>query len=75
MRDGAMSHTKQRLKSVSYLQALDAAEQASRWEKGAPVSRGDTRGDLGGDGTRAPCALGARFEPAAAVSKPQSEVA
>jgi CO/xanthine dehydrogenase Mo-binding subunit/aerobic-type carbon monoxide dehydrogenase small subunit (CoxS/CutS family) len=75
MRDGAMSHTKQRLKSVSYLQALDAAEQASRWEKGAPVSRGDTRGDLGGDGTRAPCALGARFEPAAAESKPQSEVA
>jgi nicotinate dehydrogenase large molybdopterin subunit len=75
MRDGAMSHTKQRLKSVSYLQALDAAEQASRWEKGAPVSRGDTRGDLGGDGTRAPCALGARFEPAAAESKPKSEVA
>jgi nicotinate dehydrogenase large molybdopterin subunit len=74
MRDGAMSHTKQRLKSVSYVRALDAAEQASRWEKGAPVARGDSRGDLGGDGTRAPCALGARFD-AAAGDKPQSEVA
>ena len=57
-----MTHTKQTLKSVSYLRVLEAAEKASRWEKGAPVSRGDTRGDLGGDGTRAPCALGARFE-------------
>ena len=74
MRDGAMSHTKQRLKSVSYVRALDAAEQASRWEKGAPVARGDVRGDLGGDGTRAPCALGARFDTAAG-GKPQSEVA
>jgi CO/xanthine dehydrogenase Mo-binding subunit len=74
MRDGAMSHTKQRLKSVSYVRALDAAEQASRWEKGAPVARGDVRGDLGGDGTRAPCALGARFDTAAG-DKPQSEVA
>src|SRR4249919_3978947 len=62
MRDGAMSHTKQRLKSVSYLRALEAAEQVSRWEKGPPVVRGDSRGDLGGDGTRAPCALGARFD-------------
>jgi CO/xanthine dehydrogenase Mo-binding subunit/aerobic-type carbon monoxide dehydrogenase small subunit (CoxS/CutS family) len=74
MRDGAMSHTKQRLKSVSYVRALDAAEQASRWEKGAPAARGDSRGDLGGEGTRAPCALGARFD-TAPESKSQSEVA
>jgi CO/xanthine dehydrogenase Mo-binding subunit/aerobic-type carbon monoxide dehydrogenase small subunit (CoxS/CutS family) len=74
MRDGAMSHTKQRLKSVSYLRALDAAEQASRWEKGAPTTRGEVRGDLGGDGTRAPCALGARFDETA-PGKAQSEVA
>ena len=74
MRDGAMSHTKQHLKSVSYLRALNAAEQASRWEKGAPAVRGDVRGDLGGDGTRAPCALGARFD-TAAEPKSQSEVA
>jgi CO/xanthine dehydrogenase Mo-binding subunit/aerobic-type carbon monoxide dehydrogenase small subunit (CoxS/CutS family) len=74
MRDGAMSHTKQRLKSVSYVRALNAAEQASRWEKGAPAARGDSRGDLGGEGTRAPCALGARFD-TAPESKSQSEVA
>jgi nicotinate dehydrogenase large molybdopterin subunit len=62
MRDGAVTHTKQKLKSVSLLRALDAVEQVSGWEIGPPVSRGDTRRDLGGEGTRPPCALGARFE-------------
>ena len=61
MRDGATTHTKQTLRSVSYLRTLEAAEQASGWEKGAPVSRGDSRGDLDGPGLRAPCSLGARF--------------
>jgi CO/xanthine dehydrogenase Mo-binding subunit len=61
MKDGALTHTKQRLKSVSLSRALDAVEQASRWESGPPVSRGDVRRDLGGEGTRPPCALGARF--------------
>src|SRR5262245_9527624 len=63
MRDGAVTHTKQTLRSVAYLRTLDAAEQASGWEKGAPVSRGATRRDLDGPGVRAPCALGARFAP------------
>ncbi len=61
MRDGAITHTRQKLKSVSLLRALDAAETASRWEKGPPVSRGGARGDLNGTGTRPPCTLGARF--------------
>src|SRR5262249_14175235 len=61
MRDGATTHTKQKLKSVSLMRALDAAEKASRWEPGPPVSRGDARNDLNGEGTRPPCALGARF--------------
>ncbi|MGV3634568.1 MAG: molybdopterin-dependent oxidoreductase [Pseudorhodoplanes sp.] len=61
MRDGAETHTKQRLKSVSYLRVLGAAEKGSRWEKGAPSSRGDARSDLAGDGVREPCSLGARF--------------
>jgi len=61
MRDGAETHTKQKLKSVSYLRVLEAAERGSRWEKGAPVSRGGTRSDIGGDGVREPCSLGARF--------------
>jgi CO/xanthine dehydrogenase Mo-binding subunit len=73
MRDGATTHTKQPLKSVSLLRALDAAEQASRWEAGAPTSRGVTRRDLGGEGTRPPCTLGARF--AASVAPAESEVA
>jgi CO/xanthine dehydrogenase Mo-binding subunit len=61
MRDGAETHTKQKLKSVSYLRVLEAAERGSRWEKGAPVSRGDARSDLAGEGVREPCSLGARF--------------
>jgi CO/xanthine dehydrogenase Mo-binding subunit/aerobic-type carbon monoxide dehydrogenase small subunit (CoxS/CutS family) len=63
MRDGAETHTKQQLKSVSYLRVLEAAEKASNWEKGAPVSRGDSRSDFArvGEGVRAPCSLGARF--------------
>jgi CO/xanthine dehydrogenase Mo-binding subunit len=73
MRDGAVTHTKQQLKSVSYLKVLEAAEKAAKWEAGAPVSRGDDRTDLRQEGARAPCALGARF--AAAEAKIDSEVA
>lgn len=64
MRDGAQTHTKQQLKSVSYLRVLEAAENASKWEKGAPVSRGECRSDFArvGEGVRAACSLGARFE-------------
>jgi CO/xanthine dehydrogenase Mo-binding subunit len=61
MRDGAETHTKQQLKSVSYLRVLEAAEHGSRWEKGAPVSRGEQRSDLSGDDVREACTLGARF--------------
>lgn len=66
MRDGAETHTKQTLKSVSYLRVLEAAERGSRWEKGAPVSRGGARSDIGGEGVREPCSLGARFTSEAA---------
>jgi CO/xanthine dehydrogenase Mo-binding subunit/aerobic-type carbon monoxide dehydrogenase small subunit (CoxS/CutS family) len=64
MRDGAQTHTKQQLKSVSYLRVLEAAEKASKWEKGAPISRGASRADFArtGEGARAACSLGARFE-------------
>ncbi|MGB9040956.1 MAG: molybdopterin cofactor-binding domain-containing protein, partial [Pseudolabrys sp.] len=66
MRDGALTHTKAKLGSVSLSRALDALEKASGWEAGAPVSRGEKRGDLNRDDVRPPCALGARF---AAVEK------
>jgi CO/xanthine dehydrogenase Mo-binding subunit len=62
MRDGATTHTKQTLGTVSLSRVLDAAEKASGWEAGAPVSRGATRNDLGRADTRPPVALGARFE-------------
>jgi CO/xanthine dehydrogenase Mo-binding subunit/aerobic-type carbon monoxide dehydrogenase small subunit (CoxS/CutS family) len=61
MRDGAVTHTKQKLGSVSLMRVLDAAEKASGWEQGAPTSRGDTRKDLGRPDIRPPVALGARF--------------
>ena len=49
MQNGAITHTKQKLKSVSLLRALDAAEKISGWDSGPPVSRGGARNDLGGD--------------------------
>jgi CO/xanthine dehydrogenase Mo-binding subunit len=61
MRDGAVTHTKQTLGSVSLLRALEAAEKASGWEAGSPVSRGDKRRDLDRADIRPPVALGARF--------------
>lgn len=61
MRDGATTHTKAKLGSVSLMRALDAAEKASGWEKGVSNSRGATRKDLAGDDVRPSCALGARF--------------
>jgi CO/xanthine dehydrogenase Mo-binding subunit/aerobic-type carbon monoxide dehydrogenase small subunit (CoxS/CutS family) len=61
MRDGAVTHTRQKLGSVSLLRALDAAEKASGWEPGAPVSRGDARRDVDRADIRPPVALGARF--------------
>ena len=69
MRDGAVTHTRQTLRSVSLLAALKAAEEAAGWQAGAPVSRGDTRTDLAKDGVRPPCSLGARFEAPAAKSE------
>jgi len=69
MRDGAITHTKQKLGSVSLLRTLDAAEQASGWEQGAPVSRGNKRRDLDRADIRPPVALGARF---AAVEKQEA---
>lgn len=71
-REGDTTHTKQVLGSVSLDRVMEAAERAARWEAGAPVSRGETRGDLGGPGTRAPCTLGARFREAAPAA-PTSE--
>jgi CO/xanthine dehydrogenase Mo-binding subunit/aerobic-type carbon monoxide dehydrogenase small subunit (CoxS/CutS family) len=65
MRNGAVTHTKQTLGSVSLLRTLDAAEKASGWEKGVPSCRGAQRKDLDRDDIRPPVSLGARFATAA----------
>lgn len=72
MRDGAITHTQQQLGSVSIGRVLDAAEAAARWEAGTP-GRGASRSDLGGEGTRQPCTLGARFS--SSSPQPKQEVA
>ncbi|WP_420397208.1 molybdopterin-dependent oxidoreductase [Nioella sp.] len=61
MRIGSRTHTQQELTTASLDRVLDAAEEASRWEAGAPKVRGPRRGDLGGPDTRQPCTLGARI--------------
>jgi CO/xanthine dehydrogenase Mo-binding subunit/aerobic-type carbon monoxide dehydrogenase small subunit (CoxS/CutS family) len=61
MSDGAVTHTRQKLGSVSLSRVFDSAEKASGWEVGAPVSRGGRRSDLDRDGIRPPCTLGAHF--------------
>lgn len=72
MKIGARTHTQQRLETASLDRVLDAAENASRWEKGAPHVRGAERGDLNGPDTRQPCTLGARIK-AEAKSKSDAE--
>lgn len=61
MKIGSLTHTQQKLETVSIAEVLDTAESFSRWEKGAPTARGATRSDLGGPDTRQSCTLGARF--------------
>jgi nicotinate dehydrogenase large molybdopterin subunit len=61
MQDGATTHTKAKLGTVSLSRALNAAEKASGWEAGTPNVRGQTRGDLARDDVRPAVSLGARF--------------
>ncbi len=74
MRDGAVTHTKQTLGSVSLAKVLDACEAASNWERGAPAERGAHRKDLDGPGVREVCTLGARIAPPSSPTR-DSEVA
>lgn len=61
MTDGAITHTQQKLGSVSFGRVLEAAQTGSKWEEGPSNSRGRERGDLQSSDNRAPCTLGARF--------------
>lgn len=64
MKKGSLTHTKQRLGSVSLGSVLDAAEASSQWETGVPDVRGSQRQDLDLVGSRKPCTLGARIRQA-----------
>jgi CO/xanthine dehydrogenase Mo-binding subunit/aerobic-type carbon monoxide dehydrogenase small subunit (CoxS/CutS family) len=69
MKVGSLTHTGQRLETVSIAEVLETAEAFCRWETGAPTSRGATRGDLGGPDTRRSCTLGARIKAKTAGSR------
>lgn len=73
MKIGSSTHTQQMLETASLDRVLEAAETASRWEKGAPRVRGAERGDLNGPDTRKPCTLGARIKSAAKDDAKTSE--
>ncbi len=75
MKIGALTHTQQMLETASLDRVLDAAEKASRWEKGAPKVRGAERSDLGGPDTRKPCTLGARIKDGAGAAPKSEKVA
>lgn len=68
MKIGSRTHTQQELKTASLDRVMEAAEEASRWETGPPMVRGQNRGDLGGPGARAPCTLGARIKAEIGIS-------
>jgi len=64
MRDGATTHTRQQLDRVLAVECLEGVVAAAGWDGGVPHRQGQglpARQDLGGEGTRAPCALGARL--------------
>lgn len=73
MKIGSSTHTQQKLETASLDRVLEAAETASRWEKGSPRVRGADRGDLNGPDTRKPCTLGARIKSAASDGAKTSE--
>ncbi len=66
MRDGATTHTRQQLDRVLAVECLDGVIEAAGWDGGVPHRQAKglaPRQDLGGPGTREPCALGARLAP------------
>ena len=66
MRDGATTHTRQQLDRVLAVECVEAVVQAAGWDAGLPHRQGHglpERTDLGGEGTREPCVLGARLAP------------
>jgi aerobic-type carbon monoxide dehydrogenase small subunit (CoxS/CutS family) len=64
MRDGATTHTRQQLDRVLAVECLEGVIEAAGWDAGVPHRQEhglSARQDLGGEGTREPCTLGARL--------------
>jgi CO/xanthine dehydrogenase Mo-binding subunit len=73
MRDGATTHTRQKLDRVLAIECLDAAIKAAGWDPGVPYRQGEghaPRQDLDRPGNRPPYLLGGRTSPL----KPQDAV-
>jgi CO/xanthine dehydrogenase Mo-binding subunit len=74
MRDGATTHTRQQLDRVLATACLDAVLEAARWDPGVPhrqAAGAPPRSDLGSEGTRAPCTLGAGLAPRPQRGRPK----
>jgi CO/xanthine dehydrogenase Mo-binding subunit/aerobic-type carbon monoxide dehydrogenase small subunit (CoxS/CutS family) len=65
MRDGATTHTKQKLDRVLAVDCIKAVADLAGWDEGVPNRHGDgleSRSDIGKAGIRQPCTLGTHLE-------------
>lgn len=62
MRDGALTHSKQKLGPVRLLKTLDAVAEAAAWLPRVPGESAQAWEDLGGQGIRNPCTLHAMLK-------------
>lgn len=65
MRDGATTHTRQKIDRVLAVDCLDALTKLAGWDEGIPNRHGagpETRQDIGSSGIRKPCTLGTHLQ-------------
>ena len=67
VKDGAITHTRQALGSVSYCETLRRCAQSAEWEPGPSNVRGPVRKDVKGDGIAQPYIPGCEFKSPAAL--------
>ena len=67
VKDGAITHTRQALGSVSYCETLRRCAQSAAWEQGPSNVRGPVRKDVKGDGIAQPYIPGCEFKSPAAL--------
>lgn len=67
VKDGAITHTRQALGSVSYCETLRRCAQSAAWEPGPSNVRGPVRKDVKGDGIAQPYIPGCEFKSPAAL--------